>query len=69
MPNDPKDPKTVLADLKKCMRAAHGTKALMDACEKKFTDANVGTVTSDGGKVFSISDGSEAFVTTGGKVF
>jgi hypothetical protein len=51
------------------MRAAHGTKALMDACEKKFTDANVGTVTSDGGKVFSISDGSEAFVTTGGKVF
>ena len=55
-----------LADLRKCMREADGDQAKMDACEKTFTDAG-GKV--DQGKVFSIADGSAAFVTKKGKVF
>jgi hypothetical protein len=61
------DQKT-LADLRKCMREADGEQAKMDACEKTFTDAG-GVVTPDQGKVFSIPDGSAAFVTKKGKVF
>lgn len=61
------DQKT-LADLRKCMRAAKSDPAAMAACEKVFTDAG-GVATPDQGKVFSIPDGSEAFVTKKGKVF
>ncbi len=61
------DQKT-LADLRKCMRDAKGDPDLMAACERTFTDAG-GVVTPDQGKVFSIPDGSEAFVTRKGKVF
>ncbi len=57
-----------LNDLKKCMREANGDPAKMAACEKAFTDAG-GTATPDQGKVFSIPDGSGAFVTNKGKVF
>ena len=61
------DQKT-LADLRKCMRAAKGDPDAMAVCEKAFTDAG-GAATPDQGKVFSVPDGSEAFVTKRGKVF
>jgi hypothetical protein len=58
-------PQKQITTLKQCMRAAAGDKTKMDACEKAFK----GTVAADGGKVFTAPDGSEGFVTTGGKVF
>jgi hypothetical protein len=58
----------ILADLRKCMREANGDPTKMAACEKAFTDAG-GKATSDQGKVFSLPDGSAAFVTNRGKVF
>jgi hypothetical protein len=61
MANDP------LADLKKCIKDAHGDVAKIAACEATASAAP-GT-TTDGGKVFSIPDGSAVFVTNGGKVF
>jgi hypothetical protein len=61
------DQKT-LSDLRTCMRKAKGDPGAMAVCEKAFTDAG-GTATPDQGKVFSIPDGSEAFVTKKGKVF
>ena len=64
----PDDQTKILADLKKCMRDCNGNTACMANCQKTFEDAG-GTVTPDGGKVFSTADGSAAFVTTGGKVF
>lgn len=63
----PDDQKNALDDLKKCMKAAKGDKAKRDACEATF-DATQGA-TTEGGKVFSISDGSAVFVSNGGKVF
>lgn len=68
MPDDP-NAKKVLAELKRCMRAARGDRANMATCETAFKTATGTTVTADGGKVFSIVDGGEAFATTGGKVF
>jgi len=62
------DQKT-LADLRKCMRAAAPDApgdAARAVCEQAFTAAG-GVV--DQGKVFSIADGSAAFVTRKGKVF
>ena len=64
MPDDQK----ILADLKKCIKDCNGDPACMDACEVAFEQAG-GTVTPDGGKVFSTPDGSAIFVTKGGKVF
>ena len=58
----------ILVDLKQCMRNAKGDPVKMAACEATFVQAK-GTVTQDGGKVFKAPDGSEGFVTTGGKVF
>ena len=64
----PDDQKQALNELKKCMKASKGDQAKMDACQATF-DAVQGT-TTEGGKVFSISDGSAVFVTSdGGKVF
>jgi hypothetical protein len=63
----PNDQQRALNDLKRCMRDANGDQRLMDACEATFK-AVQGT-TTEGGKVFSISDGNAAFVTHGGKVF
>jgi hypothetical protein len=57
-----------LADLKKCMKDCNGNTACMNACEAAFLQAG-GTVTPDGGKVFTAPDGSAGFVTNGGKVF
>jgi hypothetical protein len=57
-----------ITTLKECMRKAKGDQAKMNACETAFKAAG-GTVTADGGKVFSAPDNSEGFVTTGGKVF
>ena len=48
------------------MRDANGDPTKMAACEKAFTNAGG---TSDQGKVFSLPDGSAAFVTNRGKVF
>ena len=64
MADDPK----ILADLKKCMKEANGNAAKMAACQTTFVAAG-GTVTPDGGKVFSAPNGSATFVTNGGKVF
>ena len=64
MPPDHK----ILVDLKQCMRTASGVQAEMDKCEATFKAAG-GTVVQDGGKVFKAPNGSEGFVTTGGKVF
>ncbi len=64
MADDPK----ILADLKKCMRDAKGNADKMATCQTTFVSAG-GTVTPDGGKVFSAPNGSAAFVTNGGKVF
>ena len=58
----------IITDLKQCMKAANGDKAKMAACETTFTTAG-GKVTATGGKVFGAPDGSEAYVTNGGKVF
>lgn len=58
----------ILADLKQCMRKCNGNQACMDACEAEFKKAG-GTVSEDGGKVFTAPDKSEGFVTKGGKVF
>ena len=57
----------ILTDLKQCMRRAHSD-ADRDACQVTFEQAG-GKVTQEGGKVFAAPDGSEGFVTTGGKVF
>jgi hypothetical protein len=57
----------IVVDLKACMRASK-TSAQRTACETVFKQAG-GTVTPDGGKVFTAPDGSAAFVTNGGKVF
>ncbi len=61
-----------LAELRKCMRKAKGDSGKMDVCQQAFVAAG-GTVTPgvtlDQGKVFSIPDGTEAFVTKQGKVF
>jgi hypothetical protein len=62
------DEHQILAELKRCMRDCHGNQDCMDACQAAFEQAG-GTVTPDGGKVFLAPDGSEAFVTNGGKVF
>jgi hypothetical protein len=61
------DPKKSLDDLKKCIRDANGDLAKVAACQAAASAAP-GT-TTDGGKVFSIPDGSGVFVTNGGKVF
>jgi hypothetical protein len=61
-------PAKQITTLKQCMRAANGNQTKMNACETAFKAAG-GTVTADGGKVFSAPDSSEGFVTTGGKVF
>ena len=58
----------ILKDLKQCMRKANGDKAKMAACETAFKNAG-GSVSPDGGKVFTAPDASEGFVTNGGKVF
>jgi hypothetical protein len=58
----------ILADLKQCIKNCNGNQACMDACEAAFKQAG-GTVTAEGGKVFSAPDGTKAFVSTGGKVF
>jgi hypothetical protein len=61
------DQKT-LADLKKCMKDAT-TDPERVACEATFIAAG-GTVKPNvEGKVFSIPDGTQAFVTNQGKVF
>jgi hypothetical protein len=64
MPPDHK----ILVDLKQCMRKANGVKTEMDKCEATFKGAG-GTVVAEGGKVFGAPDGTEGYVTTGGKVF
>lgn len=65
------DQKT-LTDLRKCMKDADGDPVKMAACEATFIAAG-GTVTPNidlgQGKVFSIPDGTQAFVTNQGKVF
>jgi hypothetical protein len=65
------DEKT-LADLRKCMRDANGDAGKMALCEQAFVAAGgvvTPGVTPDQGKVFSIPDGNQAFVTNQGKVF
>jgi hypothetical protein len=62
------DEKKALGDLKQSIKQAHGDKAKIATAEATF-GATPGT-TTDGGKVFSITDGSAIFVTQdGGKVF
>lgn len=55
-----------LKKLKHCMKAAKN-QADRDACQLEF-EKDPGAVT-DGGKVFSTTDGNGTFVTDGGKVF
>jgi hypothetical protein len=61
------DPKKSLTDLKQCLKDAGGDAGKMATCQAAFS-ASPGT-TTDGGKVFSIPDGSGVYVTDGGKVF
>ena len=58
----------ILVELKKCMRDAKGNQAAMDACEVTFVNAG-GKTSEEGGKVFIAPDGSQGYVTKGGKVF
>ena len=63
----PVDEKKIFEDLKKCMKKK-GDQGKVTACAAAFKAA--GGTAGEGGKVFSISDGSAVFVTTnGGKVF
>jgi hypothetical protein len=57
----------ILVALKQCMRNAK-TPADRAACEAAFVKAG-GTVSPQGGKVFTAPDGSTGYVTNGGKVF
>jgi hypothetical protein len=61
-------PPKQITTLKQCMRDANGDPTKMANCEKTFK-ATGGKVAQDGGKVFTAPDSSDAFVTTGGKVF
>ena len=62
------DEKKALGDLKQCINKANGDPAKVAACEATFKTTPGTTV--DGGKVFSITDGSAIFATPdGGKVF
>lgn len=62
------DDQKMLADLKKCMRDAHGDPVAMAACQTTFEHEG-GTSEGDGGKVFTSPNGGKVFVTDGGKVF
>lgn len=62
------DEHQALARLKQCIRNCGGDQACIDACQAEFEQAG-GKVAPDGGKVFTAPDGSEIFVTDGGKVF
>ena len=55
--------------LAQCIAAANGNNGKIKQCEKDFVDQGGSEGQTEGGKVFSDTNGGKVFVTEGGKVF
>ena len=56
-------------ELDQCIVAANGNTGKIRQCERDFVDQGGTEGQTEGGKVFSDTDGGKVFVTEGGKVF